>query len=184
MSCDQCGTQIANGAKFCPSCGKVLGNVRVMPAEGRLTRHLRLMAILWLAGGALNLLAAGGAWLVSRFVLVPLISKGVPGFVAPLVMGVATFIFVKAVACFATGWGLLERESWARVLALVLAFVSLLNFPLGTALGICTLWVLLPRTPKRSTAGWPRPPKVPSISLSSSLASPARGDVARHPILF
>jgi hypothetical protein len=41
-------------------------------------------------------------------------------------------------------WGLLERESWARMLGLVLGFLALLRFPLGTALGIYTLWVLLP----------------------------------------
>jgi hypothetical protein len=41
-------------------------------------------------------------------------------------------------------WGLFERESWARMLGLVLGFLGLLRFPLGTALGIYTLWVLLP----------------------------------------
>ena len=63
MFCDQCGTALAVGAKFCPVCGKALGNVTVMSSESRLTRHLRLLGIFWLAGGALNLLAAGGAWL-------------------------------------------------------------------------------------------------------------------------
>ena len=41
-------------------------------------------------------------------------------------------------------WGLFEREPWARFLGLVLGFLALLRFPLGTALGIYTLWVLLP----------------------------------------
>jgi len=40
--------------------------------------------------------------------------------------------------------GLLEREPWARTLALVLGFLSLFKVPVGTALGIYTLWVLLP----------------------------------------
>jgi len=43
-------------------------------------------------------------------------------------------------------WGLFEREPWARFLGLVLGFLALLRFPLGTALGIYTLWVLLPET--------------------------------------
>ena len=43
-----------------------------------------------------------------------------------------------------TGWGLLERQSWARMLAIVLGCVSLFEMPLGTALGVYTLWVLLP----------------------------------------
>jgi ABC-type spermidine/putrescine transport system permease subunit II len=42
------------------------------------------------------------------------------------------------------GWGLYERRSWARILAIVLAFLSLLHPPFGTAIGAYTLWVLLP----------------------------------------
>ena len=46
---------------------------------------------------------------------------------------------------FAAGWGLLQRETWARTLALILAFISLFtNIPLGTAMGVYTMWVLLP----------------------------------------
>ena len=41
-------------------------------------------------------------------------------------------------------WGPFEREPWARSLGLVLGFLALLRFPLGTAPGIYTLWVLLP----------------------------------------
>src|ERR1019366_2155032 len=42
------------------------------------------------------------------------------------------------------GWGLYERRSWARILAIVLGFISLVHPPFGTAIGIYTLWVLLP----------------------------------------
>jgi hypothetical protein len=48
------------------------------------------------------------------------------------------------VAGFFTGWGLLNREPWARIMALVLGFLALIHPPLGTALGVYTLWVLLP----------------------------------------
>ena len=40
------------------------------------------------------------------------------------------------------GYGLLTRKSWARILAIVVGILSLLNFPIGTAIGIYTLWVL------------------------------------------
>ena len=49
-----------------------------------------------------------------------------------------------AVLGIIAGWGLLERRPWSRMLAVVLACLALLNLPLGTALGIYTLWVLLP----------------------------------------
>ena len=40
------------------------------------------------------------------------------------------------------GYGLLTRKPWARVLAIVVGILGLLNFPVGTAIGIYTLWVL------------------------------------------
>jgi len=53
------------------------------------------------------------------------------------------WLFLKAIAGFAAGWGLLQREPWARTLTLVLGFLELLHVPFGTALGIYTIWVLL-----------------------------------------
>jgi len=46
-------------------------------------------------------------------------------------------------------WGLFERQPWARILGLVLGILALLRFPLGTALGIYTLWVLAPEESAR-----------------------------------
>jgi hypothetical protein len=42
------------------------------------------------------------------------------------------------------GWGLMERKPWARTLAIVLGVIVLVKFPVGTALGIYTLWTLAP----------------------------------------
>ena len=64
--------------------------------------------------------------------------------VHPIMISAGVLTLVKAAASFLAGWGLLHREPWARILALVGAFIGLLNLPLGTALGIYTIWVLLP----------------------------------------
>lgn len=144
MYCDQCGAPLVGDARFCRSCGKALGNGAMITTESRLSRHLRLLGILWIAAGAVNFLVAGGAWIAGRIILPSLVSRGVPGFVPTLVGSIAVLILLKGVACFAAGWGLLERESWARLLAIILAIVSLFNVPFGTALGIYTLWALLP----------------------------------------
>jgi glucose uptake protein GlcU len=42
------------------------------------------------------------------------------------------------------GWGLMDRQPWARTLAIVLGCIALMKISIGTALGIYTLWVLLP----------------------------------------
>jgi hypothetical protein len=66
-------------------------------------------------------------------------------FLRPLLSVVAILLLAKAALGFLAGWGLLQHEKWARIITLVLAFVSLFtNIPFGTALGVYTMWVLLP----------------------------------------
>src|SRR5215472_14879893 len=119
MFCDGCGTAMQSGQAFCSGFGKqILGNVPPQPLPGRVQRHVHLLAILWLAFSAFNTL--GG-----------------------LVLGI--LILAKAAFGFLAGWGLLQREPWARTIAIVLAFISLFtNIPVGTAMGVYTMWVLLP----------------------------------------
>jgi hypothetical protein len=66
-----------------------------------------------------------------------------------IVFGIGFLIVADAVIGLAAGWGLLQRKSWARMLAIVLGHLNLLAVPFGTALGIYTLWVLLPAESKR-----------------------------------
>ena len=70
-------------------------------------------------------------------------SRG-PAFLHVLLTAIAIALLIKAALGLAAGWGLLQREPWARILCLVVAFISLFHVPLGTALGIYSLWVLLP----------------------------------------
>ncbi len=55
----------------------------------------------------------------------------------------AVFFTLLSLPGLLAGFGLLKREPWARILALVIAFLNLVNFPLGTALGIYAFFVLL-----------------------------------------
>jgi len=43
-----------------------------------------------------------------------------------------------------TGFALLTRQPWGRTLAIVAGILTLIRLPVGTALGIYTLWVLAP----------------------------------------
>jgi hypothetical protein len=71
------------------------------------------------------------------------------GSVPPLWFGPAIMhliwvaLFGRAILAVVAGWGLLERTQWGRIVAIVAAILSLIRFPLGTALGIWTLIVLL-----------------------------------------
>ena len=150
MFCDGCGTALAAGQNFCSRCGKECAGVVPVgyPRRSRVQEHVRLLSILWFAFSALSVL--GGVILVvlANTLFLHLHDMGAPeaptAFLHPLLTVVGIFVVAKGLAGFFVGWGLLSREPWARVGALILAFVSLINPPFGTALGIYTLWVLLP----------------------------------------
>jgi hypothetical protein len=83
-------------------------------------------------------------------------SRGALDLLQPLLSFIGILILVKAAAGFVAGYGLLQREAWARILALILGFLSLFNVPFGTALGVYTLWVLLPATSDEEYRALPR----------------------------
>ena len=41
------------------------------------------------------------------------------------------------------GIGLLKRKEWARILTLIISVLDLFNFPLGTAVGVYSIWALV-----------------------------------------
>ncbi len=140
MFCDRCGTRLDPSQSFCPSCGKPTGAAPV-PAEypkGRVANHFRLLAVLWLASSALHLIP--GLFLLAFFRRI----ADVPFFVTEILQAVGFLMVCVAVLGLMAGWGLLERQPWARMLAIILGVLNLINVPFGTALGIYTLWVLLP----------------------------------------
>jgi len=146
MFCDRCGATLQADQRFCSRCGKeIAGPMLGYPQRNRVREHVRLLGIFWLALSALDGLSAIAVYVVANTVFNPSAHPQRPAFLHPFLSLVASFVIVKAFAGFAAGWGLLHREPWARTLAVVLAFVSLFfNVPFGTALGVYTLWVLLP----------------------------------------
>jgi hypothetical protein len=113
----------------------------LMPRQGRIAGHVRLLGIFWLAISALRLIP--GLILVA-FASTRLLPPEVPDFVHALLPAIGfVFLFVAGIG-IAAGCGLLMRQSWARMLAVIFGGISLIDIPFGTALGIYTLWVLLP----------------------------------------
>lgn len=53
------------------------------------------------------------------------------------------FLFILSVPGIVGGIGVLRLKPWARYMVLVLSVLHLLNIPLGTALGIYSIWVLV-----------------------------------------
>ncbi len=53
----------------------------------------------------------------------------------------AVIIIFFSIPAIIAGIGLLYKQSWALVLALILGCFKLFSFPIGTALGVYTIWV-------------------------------------------
>ena len=108
-----------------------------------------MLGLFWLALSAFNTIASIILYVIANTLLAHIGRLGAPeaptSFLRPLLSVIALLLLAKAACGFIAGWGLLQNEPWARVVVLVLAFLSLFtNIPFGTALGIYTMWVLLP----------------------------------------
>ena len=106
-------------------------------------QHIDTVAWIHIAFGALGVLAAlavggvvGGAGFFADDAQTAGILVLVAGFIA---VGLA----LLSVPSLVGGWGLLKRRPWARMLVLIVSFLNLLNFPLGTLAGGYSIWVLM-----------------------------------------
>ena len=141
MFCNQCGKPLQQTDTFCAACGKPVRNIPLMPTQSRLAGHIRLLGIFWIALSAFRVLP--GLVLMALFNR-PDFPPGAPDFVHDIVIGVAFILVAMGATGVFVGIGLLNRAPWARMTGIVLGCISLVDMPLGTALGIYTLWVLLP----------------------------------------
>lgn len=69
----------------------------------------------------------------------------------------AAVVFVSAgsVLNLIAGVGLLAYQGWARVLTMILSILDLFNIPVGTALALYSLWVLMQDTVIERFGGQP-----------------------------
>jgi len=60
-----------------------------------------------------------------------------------ILLCVAAIILVVSVIGIIGAIGVLKRKNWGRILLLVVSFLNLIRIPLGTILGIYSIWVLM-----------------------------------------
>jgi len=174
MFCSGCGQPVSPGQQVCLRCGRpipvagVAGGpaaygvppVVIPPAAyfyTRVHRHLQSTGILWIAYGVWTLFSWAlamsffsgifgsyfGHWNHGPFGEFPF--GHLPWF-APLI---TVLVLGRTILSVVTGIALVRRAPFARVLALVTAFLTIIKPFTGTALAIYTLWVLLPTASAR-----------------------------------
>ncbi len=114
--------------------------------------------VLLVSGGIAGIVAVSGSDDKDALTAVPIL--GLVG------IAIAAFLFLLSVPSIVGGWGLLKYQPWARILMIVVSALNLLHVPIGTAIGIYGLWVLLNQETQRlfATRGaYPAPPMPPAL---------------------
>lgn len=158
MYCGGCGQLIPPGQQFCPNCGRPVVQPAVVPVAPatwfytRVHRNIQALSILWIAYGVWTLLS----WLIAMSIFGGFLGSyfghwnhgpwgEFPFANLPWLIPFITAIIIgRTILSVVTGIALVNRASWARILAIVAAFLTILKPITGTALAIYTLWALLP----------------------------------------
>ena len=167
MVCQACGAAIAEGVHFCSRCGaQVVATPPMYQAYQqppmplyvpvpRVPRHLQSLGVLWclfgvyrIVGGLFGMFFFRVATIHTRFgsewPFGPMGGSFGPQWMNAMLPLIATAVAISAGLALLVGYSLLTRRPWGRTLAIIVAILSLLKIPFGTALGIYTLWVLAP----------------------------------------
>jgi hypothetical protein len=140
--------------------------------------HVRILAILNIVVGGIGLLV-GAAFLLmfgGIGILAGAANSGDPdaALAFPILGAIGGIIFFALLLFSAPqiigGVGLLKMQPWARILMIVVSALGLLSIPIGTALGIYGLWVLLNEETVRlfSVPGQLNSPQPPTSEYPSS----------------
>lgn len=158
MYCSGCGHEVLQGQPVCPQCGRPVAPV-IPPIPGlqfqleTYAGKVRALSLVWFLYAAFALLTGIAGLTFARAFLSNHFpwghgpwadGNGPPQWFGPMILQFAwTKLIIRTGLAVVAGWGLYERTQWGRVVAIIAAFLSLIHFPFGTALGIWTLVVLM-----------------------------------------
>ncbi len=105
--------------------------------------HIVYSSIALLSGAIVFLLFFGTGVFVGQLDEVQTASVNVPAIMFTVGSVIALILIVVSIPGIVGGIGLLKRKEWARILVIIIGFIDLLHIPLGTLLGIYTIWALM-----------------------------------------
>jgi hypothetical protein len=106
-------------------------------------KHITIVAALHIGLSILGIVL--GAFVFVLLAGIGVISEDEDALTVLAIVGgaVSSFLFVLSAPGLIGGIGLLKRKEWARILVLIVSGLELLNIPIGTAVGIYSVWALV-----------------------------------------
>jgi hypothetical protein len=112
--------------------------------------HVKALGVLHIVMGVFGVIAAAAMLLLFGGIaaIVDYNAPRADADVAVPILGIvggliALLVFVLSVPGIIVGIGLYGLRPWSRILGIVLSALDILNVPIGTAIGVYGLWVLL-----------------------------------------
>lgn len=106
-------------------------------------KHINVVAALQIGFSILGLIIG-----IVIFVLFHFIGDFVDDHDANIVLSIVAnvvmiMVTVLSIPGIIAGLGLFKRKEWARILTLIISVLNLLSFPIGTAVGVYSIWALV-----------------------------------------
>lgn len=122
-------------------------------SETDLKTHVTILGWALIIINVLGLLVGIGAFTILSGIGILAQDRVALGVLGLTGLGVATITALLAIPGIIAGLGLLARKNWARIVAIVVAALGALNFPVGTLTAVYALFVLLQKSAERYFAG-------------------------------
>lgn len=112
--------------------------------------HIKILSVLFIILGILGIVVAVAFLLLGAGTAATILAQNDgpearigAAWAGGCITFVAGLLGILAIPSIIAGWGLSQRKSWARILTIILAVLSLPQMPVGTAIGIYALVILL-----------------------------------------
>lgn len=112
-------------------------------------QHKKVLGIIYIITASLSILLMLGVNMFLSTLFEFIIDKANEEDAATVLSLVSTFVRIitfsitlfVSIPSIIAGIGLLNQQRWALIMALILGCLKLLSFPIGTAIGVYSIWV-------------------------------------------
>ena len=113
----------------------------------RMKKHVTIVGAIHIGIAILGLIGALVVYLLMDFARGMIPQEEIPDAVMKLISVILTsipvLIAVISILRLVGGIGLLSQQMWARYVIIIVAIIGMMSVPIGTLLGVYSLWVLM-----------------------------------------